>query len=328
MTNKTTSSTAIWLLALMNLKGIGRRSALKAVDKSIREEDEVDCPAAFVSHVSRVYQDSGSERMLRDAWAKTEEQLNRTNNFDIQIFSIYDQAYPQRLRTIPDPPAVLFVKGSLDALDAPKSLAIVGTRQPTSFGEQVAQKSARSAVERNFVVVSGLAHGCDAIAHMSCIESSGIGVAVLAHGLDKVYPVANRDLAFGLLDRGGCLVSEYPVGMKPMRSTFVERDRIQSGLSHAVLVIETDQKGGTMYTVKFAREQRRRIACIDHPSHLRSENKARGNRKLINDGWAEPVSDSKSFTQFLNGLETHADTLDKPENFASKQQEISFSFVD
>ena len=325
---KTTSSTAIWLLALMNLKGVGRRAALKTVDRRIREDDQVDCPAAFISHVSRVYQDSVSERRLRDAWAKTEEQLNRTNNVDIQIFSYYDQAYPKRLRTIPDPPAVLFVKGCVDALSAPKSLAIVGTRQPTSFGEQVAQKSARTAVECNFVVVSGLAHGCDANAHTSCIESDGIGVAVLAHGLDKVYPVANRDLALSLLDRGGCLVSEYPVGMKPMRSTFVERDRIQSGLSDAVLVIETDQKGGTMHTAKFAREQRRRIACIDHPQKLRSENKARGNQKLINDGWAEPVSDSKALALFLNGLETHADTLDKPKSCASKQQEMSFALLD
>ena len=316
----TASSTAFWLLALMNLKGIGRRAALKTVNKPIREEDQGNCPDAFVSHVSQVYQASVSERRLRDAWAKTEEQLNRTDNVDIEIFSFHDQEYPDRLRSIPDPPAVLFVKGNTAGLYATRSLAIVGTREPTSFGENVAQTSARTAVECEFVVVSGLAHGCDTYAHMGCVESNGIGVAVLAHGLDKVYPVANRDLAVSLLDNGGCLVSEYPVGMKPLRSAFVERDRIQSGLSDAVFVIETGEKGGTMHTVQFAREQSRRLACIDHPPRLRFENKARGNQKLIDDGWAEPVLDSKSFAQFLNGLKTHSGKLDKPKIRACGQQ--------
>ena len=304
----------------MNLKGIGRRAALKTVNKPIREEDQGNCPDAFISHVSQVYQASVSERRLRDAWAKTEEQLNRTDNVDIEIFSFHDQAYPDRLRTIPDPPAVLFVKGSRNGLNATRSLAIVGTRQPTSFGEKAAQTSARTAVECDFVVISGLAHGCDTYAHMGCVESNGIGVAVLAHGLDKVYPIANRDLAVSLLDNGGCLVSEYPAGMKPVRSAFVERDRIQSGLSDAVFVIETDEKGGTMHTVQFAREQSRRLACIDHPPQLRLENKARGNQKLIDDGWAEPVSDSKSFAQFLNSLETNDNKLDNPKIRACGQQ--------
>ena len=324
----TASSTAFWLLALMNLKGIGRRAALKTVDKPISEEDQGSCSDAFISHVSRVYQASVSERMLRDAWAKTEEQLNRTDTVDIEIFSYHDQEYPDRLRTIPDPPAVLFVKGNSAGLNATRSLAIVGTRQPTTFGEKVAQTSAQTAVEYDFVVVSGLAHGCDTYAHMGCVESNGIGVAVLAHGLDKVYPVANRDLATSLLDNGGCLVSEYPAGMKPMRSAFVERDRIQSGLSDAVFVIETDEKGGTMHTVQFAREQIRRIACIDHPPNFHLENKTRGNQKLIADGWAEPVSDSKSFTQFLNGLVPHGDISDIPKNPDREQQEMTFAHLD
>ena len=99
----TASSTAFWLLALMNLKGIGRRAALKTVNKPIREEDQGNCPDAFVSHVSQVYQASVSERRLRDAWAKTEELLNRTDNVSIEIFSFHDQAYPDRLRSISRP---------------------------------------------------------------------------------------------------------------------------------------------------------------------------------------------------------------------------------
>ena len=139
-------------------------------------------------------------------------------------------------------------------------------------------------------------------AHEGCLEAQGIGVAVLAHGLDMVYPAANRGLAERLLDRGGCLASEYPVGTTPVRSAFAERDRIQSGLSDGVLVIETDVRGGTMHTVRFARDQGRALACIEHPQRYRSEDETRGNRKLIEEGSARPIPDGDSLTDFLNGL--------------------------
>lgn len=298
----TASPTAIALLALMKLKGFGRRAALKIVDKPIGETDLGGCREALISRVSYAHRARISASELLDAWARSEDQLNQSRDAGVQAFSFYDEGYPKRLRKISDPPAVLFVKGKPDGLHATKSLAVVGTREPTSYGEEVAQRSARGAAEVGFVIVSGLAHGCDAFAHKGCLEAHGVGVAVLAHGLDKVYPAANRDLAKHLLEEGGCLVSEYPVGMTPVRSAFAERDRIQSGLSDAVLVIETDVKGGTMHTVRFARDQKRQIACIAHPERLLAEDKTKGNQKLIKDGWATPIPNGEALTQFLNGI--------------------------
>jgi len=322
----TVSPTAIALLALMKLKGFGRRAALKIVDKPIGETDLGGCREALVSRVSRAHRARVSTSELLDAWTRSEEQLNQSQNVGVQAFSFHDEGYPKRLRKIPDPPAVLFVKGKADALHATRSLAVVGTREPTSYGEEVAQRSARTAAEVGFVIVSGLAHGCDAYAHKGCLEAHGVGVAVLAHGLDKVYPAANRDLAEHLLEGGGCFVSEYPVGVTPVRSAFAERDRIQSGLSDAVLVIETDVKGGTMHTVQFARDQKRRIACIAHPDQLLTEDKTKGNQKLIKDGWAIPIPNGEALIRFLHGITPaiSAEELENPGSTDERQRSFAF----
>ena len=162
-------------------------------------------------------------------------------------------------------------------------------------------------------MVSGLALGCDAKAHEGCVEAKGAGVAVLAHGLDRVYPAANRELADRLLICGGCLVSELPVGVKPARWTFAYRDRIQSGLSDRVLVIETDVKGGTMHTVDFSLKQERPLACIDHPQQFHSASQTQGNRRLIQEGSAVGIVDQTALERFLRGIEVPKAEKPKPE---------------
>jgi DNA processing protein len=147
----------------------------------------------------------------------------------------------------------------------------------------------------------------------------------MAHGLDKVYPAANRDLAARLLDCGGCLVSEYPLGTTPIRTAFAERDRIQSGLADGVLVIETDVKGGTMHTVRFSRDQHRPLACVAHPENWLIEEKTRGNQKLIRDGWAVSVPDAPALLAFLHqisvsaGADTPATTTSLSEGSSAQQ---------
>ena len=129
-------------------------------------------------------------------------------------------------------------------------------------------------------IVSGLARGCDTEAHVGCVDASGIGVAVMAHGLDRVYPPENESLAARLIDGRGCLVSEYPPGVPPNRRAFGFRDRIQAALADLIVVIETPAEDGTMLTVDFARKQRRQIACLSHP---RPANRTRvaGNERLL-----------------------------------------------
>ena len=275
---------------------------MKIIDEPIEETDLDSGYDALESRISRWDKIDASQAKLRDAWAKSVQQLDQGRNDGILALSFHDKRYPHRLRNTPDPPTVLFVKGNLNGLHAASSLAVVGTREPTRFGKKAARSSAKTAVELGFTIVSGLAHGCDTLAHDECVESGGIGTAVLAHGLDKVYPAANRKLAELLLEKGGCLVSEYPFGAKPIRRAFAERDRIQSGLSDAVLVIETDVKGGSMHTVKFARAQKRQLACIDHTEKFLDKDKTKGNQKLIKDGAALPIPNTEALESFLNRL--------------------------
>lgn len=308
-----TSPTTTAILALMKIKGVGRRSALRIIEGIDAEPD----PERYRR---MVLVQAGRARLVEEdvasAWKRSETQLQESLDAGVRAFSLHDESYPARLKNIADPPAVLFVKGSMEGLNAPRTLAVVGTREPTTYGAKVARKSAAAAVEAGFAIVSGLAHGCDTHGHEGCLDAEGIGIGVMAHGLDRVYPAASRELAARLLEHGGCLVSEYPLGVTPMRTAFAERDRIQSGLSDGVLVIETDIKGGTMHTVRFSRDQRRALACIDHPAKLLGEDKTKGNQQLIADEWATPIPDGPALTDFLRSLH-RADDLPPP--VAAKQ---------
>jgi DNA processing protein len=321
--DKGISSTVTALVALMKLKGVGRRAALQIIDGSTRK---IDCASFREIAASRAGMERLPESELRSAWECSEEQLQKSLAAGVQAFSYHDEEYPSRLRTIPDPPAVLFVRGVASSLHGSKSIAIVGTREPTPYGVKVAEKSGQTAAEDGFAVVSGLAHGCDTYGHEGCLRGHGVGIAVMAHGLDRVYPAANRKLAEQLIEHGGCLVSEYPIGATPFRSAFAERDRIQSGLADGVLVIETDVKGGTMHTVRFSREQHRQLACIAHPEKWLHEDKTKGNQQLIRDGWASPIPDGDALALFLNRIAAAPSRKSDTSPAAKQEKQISWAF--
>ncbi|MDW9533622.1 DNA-processing protein DprA (plasmid) [Sinorhizobium meliloti] len=313
------SKTAIASVALMRIKGIGRRAAVRIVNGALESADDEQ------TLFDRAARNKVDTAQLREAWKYAEDQLDRSASSGISSVAFHDVNFPSRLQTIPDPPAVLFIKGNPVAMTSRNTLAIVGTREPTEYGERITQRLAASAVNMGFTIVSGLAHGCDTLAHRGCVEANGTGVAVLAHGLDKVYPAANKGLAQTLLDTGGCLLSEYPVGMTPMKTAFAERDRLQSGLSDGVLVIETDIKGGTMHTVRFARQQKRALACIEHPEAWRSAPKAQGNRQMIADRWAEPIGNADGLVAFLQRLKSRGPTnSEAPANADDTQISMDF----
>lgn len=208
----------------------------------------------------------------------------------IQIVSIDDTGYPKLLKLIDDPPLVLFVKGSMDALSANSNVAVVGTRDATSAGERVAFKIAKWLGEHSWCVVSGLAKGIDTAAHKGTLDGKFPTAAVMATPLNKIYPKENRKLADEILDHGGCWISEFPLWKKPYRSAFVQRNRIQSGLSVAVIPVQTDIEGGTMHTVRFAEQQHRLLLC---PRPIQPEQSLRqyaGIRQLIESDRAVPFS--------------------------------------
>lgn len=294
------------ILALMALPGVGRKTAAQLLNVFRARPQHADELAAAVTDAAA---ELGGVRPVTEidatqAFAVADEALDYASELDLKVLPHGSPRFPSRLTTIPDPPLLLFLKGSPDPTADDRSVAIIGTRKPTEFGVRSAHRFAVRCAEAGLVVVSGLAKGCDAAAHEGCLEAHGKTVAVLAHGLETVYPASNRNLAERLLDAGGALLSEYSPGTRARPNFFVERDRLQSGLVRAVLVIETDIKGGTMHTVGFAVEQRRRVACLDHPEHLRGEPSTRGTQKLIREGKALPLTNGPDLARLIEEVKS------------------------
>lgn len=221
-------------------------------------------------------------------WNKAHEIWKLSQQHNIQMLPRGSPNYPIFLSQISDPPELLHVLGNVDAINK-DCIAIVGTREPTEYGIDAAKKLGALFAERGYVIVSGLADGIDTAAHQGALEVNGLTVAVLAHGLNTVYPIKNKELADTILRNNGALVSEYPWGTTVNRSYFIARDRIQTGLSLGVFVVETGIRGGTMHTVKFCKEQKRTLIVLKHPPDLIGHPKTHGNAQLISEKRADIV---------------------------------------
>lgn len=185
--------------------------------------------------------------------------LPRCDEAGIEILALDTPDYPAMLAAIFDAPPVLYVRGrSLSDLPLQRSVAIVGTRKASNQGLAFSYRLAAELSSAGAVIVSGLAIGIDAEAHRAVVEGEGVGIGVLAGGLDGVHPPVNRQLALALCERG-CLVSEHPPGSSPQRAFFVGRNRLISGLSRAVAVIEAGKGSGALTTAEFANEQGRTL---------------------------------------------------------------------
>ena len=229
---------------------------------------------------------------------KTSFLLEKLENLNIQVYSRFDTEFPSRLKTIPNPPLLIYVQGDIKCLTSYPTVAAIGTRTPTDFGYKIGERAGEFLADQGITVVSGLAKGCDTAGHIGCLRKGGKTAAVLAHGLSTVYPKENTALAHKIVESGGCLVSEYSYDTHPRSNYFIERDRIQSGLSIAVLVIETDIKSGTMHTVRFTIDQGRDLYCINYPDDNKSS-VSMGNDSLINEGLAKPVYSKDEFEMLM-----------------------------
>lgn len=192
-----------------------------------------------------------------------EKEKERLLRLGVAALTWHDPSYPPLLREITDPPPVLFVRGRLEALHQ-VSVTVVGTRRPTTYGRQVAEDLAKALARAGVTVVSGLARGIDAMAHRAALSADGITVAVLACGLDMVYPPEHLSLARQIMEKGA-LVSDYPLGTHPRSEYFYRRNRIMSGLSLGVVVVEGEMTSGALITAKWALEQGRDVFAVPGP---------------------------------------------------------------
>ena len=190
-----------------------------------------------------------------------EREIARAEKMKIKIVTEADAEYPQQLRNIPSPPLALYVAGSVEALSK-SAVALVGTRHSTEYGRDVAERFAFGLAKRGWCVVSGLARGIDAYAHRGALAAEGVTVGVLGGALDMFYPNENRTLAREMVEKGGCVASEFPFGRAPDVQTFPQRNRIVSGLAKGVVAVECPLHSGTLITCTRAVEQGRAVMAV------------------------------------------------------------------
>lgn len=234
--------------SLLKIDGIGEKYANHILDENIKKE---------------VY-----------------KHIQYMEKYNIDIISIEDREYPEMLKNIYDPPLSLYIKGNKDILNK-ESISIVGCREASTYGKSATKYFSYNISKQNYNIISGMANGIDSYAHIGTICAKGTTIAVVGTGLDIVYPSNNIDLQNEILKNNGAVISEYPLGTKPEKMNFPERNRLISGMSKAIVVIEAKEKSGTLITVDFAIEQGREVFVV--PGNINSTNSV-GTNELIKQG--------------------------------------------
>lgn len=240
--------------------------------------------------------------------AKVDSIIDACELHETFVLSLLDATYPDRLRNVDDAPPFLFVKGAVGVLSLP-AVAVVGTREASEAGLKAAHTIADYLVKRNIVVVSGLALGIDAAAHEGALDGNGVTIAILAHGLHMVAPTTNRPIAERLLERGGALVSEHQPGVPPRPQEFARRNRIQSGMSLASVIVESGESGGAMIQANFTRQQRRPIFAVmsEHPGF-----NSGGANRLVKDFGASIIRRTSHLGQRLDEILLNVPHIEAP----------------
>jgi DNA processing protein len=241
--------------------------------------------------------DATTAQACIDARAQVDpdRELELLHEHGVQAITWNDPAYPRQLLEVFDRPPVLFVRGSLVPADD-WAVAVVGTRRVSVYGRQAAEELTRGLAGNRVTVVSGLARGVDAIAHRAALDAGGRTIAVLACGLDMVYPPEHKRLAEQIIEQGA-IISDYAIGTQPRSEFFPRRNRILSGISLGVLIIEGDLMSGALITARQALEQNREVFAV--PGSIYSPN-SRGTNKLIQDGEAKLTLDVQDVLAELN----------------------------
>ena len=221
-------------------------------------------------------------------------EMGKLERYKVKALTCEDTDYPSRLKEIYDYPPVLYLRGKLLLQDEP-CLAVVGTRRPTIYGRQVTEEIVTELTQSKIIIVSGLARGIDSIAHRAALDAGGETIAIFASGLDIVYPAENAKLAQAIMEHGA-LMSEYPPGARPKAERFPMRNRIMSGLSLGVLVVEAGERSGALITAHQAVEQNREVFAI--PGSILSP-ASKGTNRLIQEG-AKLVCNCSDILEELN----------------------------
>jgi len=256
-------------IALNMTPGIGPRAAAKLLENLGSPSAVFGAPRMALDRL-RLRPEAIDSIIAQDQHGKADEEILRTREVGADVLILDDGVYPPLLREIFDPPITLYVKGAWKSCLENPCVAIVGSRRCSTYGQNAATMLARDLAKRGVTIVSGLARGIDAAAHRGALEAGGRTVAVMGTGLDQIYPRDHNKLVDEILASGGALVSEFPLATPPAPQNFPYRNRVISGLSLGVLLIEAAENSGSLITARLAMEQNREVWAV--PGNITSRN--------------------------------------------------------
>ncbi|GAB5538641.1 MAG: DNA-processing protein DprA [Salibacteraceae bacterium] len=253
----------LYQIALKNLDGIGSTRAKLLVSYCGGVREIFDAPKKQLAKIPKLGSLLVANMNRKAALIKAEKEISFINEQEITPLFYLDQRYPKRLRHCEDGPLLLYTKGNMD-LNAQKVVSVVGTRNSTTYGATLVERLIADLAPHQALIVSGLAHGIDVIAHREAYKSGLQTVGVLGNSLERIYPHQNRSLAEKLVENGG-LISEFDSGTKPDRENFPQRNRIVAGMSDVTIVVESAQRGGSLITAKLAMDYNRDVMAYPGP---------------------------------------------------------------
>ncbi|MBK6750257.1 MAG: DNA-processing protein DprA [Pyrinomonadaceae bacterium] len=283
-------------IALNMTPGVGPRAATKLLER-FGSADAVFHGRRTELESLRLKPETIESIIKREFHEKAATELERVKALGGDILILDDGSYPTMLREIDDPPPVLYVKGDWQACFDQPGVGVIGSRMCSTYGVNASEMLSRDLASRGITVVSGLARGIDTAAHRGAIAGKGKTIGVIGTGIDTVYPRENNGLVREILDSGGCIVSQFPLGTPPLAENFPYRNRIISGLSLGVLIVEASERSGSLITARLAMEQNREVMAV--PGNITSGNSF-GTNYLIKSGaklvqqWQDIVSELPS----------------------------------
>jgi DNA processing protein len=261
------------------VQGLGCVSFKKLARHFEDPTEALSAPLAALAEIPGLDQNVIDGLRNFSAWDEAEKEIIRAEKAAVKIVPFIDSTYPARLRMIPDPPPLLYLKGEIRSEDQ-KAVAVIGSRSTSDYGRRVARDLCRGLASLGFTVVSGMARGIDGAAHETSLIAGGRTIAVLGSGVDRVYP-AEHDKLYQRIIENGAVISEFSIGTRPLAFNFPARNRLISGLSLGVVVVEATEKSGSLITAALALEQGREVFAV--PGEV-GASRSRGAHRLIRQG--------------------------------------------
>lgn len=308
-------------IVLSRLKGIGSRTFKRLVDyfgsaqKVLNGQISKDIEEVCGTSILRIL-----DSIKREDFEKAVIEVEIAQKMNVNLIYYTSEEYPFLLRNIPDPPAILYIKGRYP--NNTNLLSVVGTRKPSSYGKYIVEKIVRPIAKSDISIVSGFATGIDALSHKVAIEEGRYTLAVLGNGIDVIYPPENKKL-YQEIQENGCIISEFPFGTQPSKYTFPLRNRVIAGLSYATLVVEAPEKSGSLITARLAFDYSRIVFTVPASINLPS---AAGNNKLIKENIALPVTSQEDIFSNLPFLKNQ-NRQTKPFIQLSEKEEKILEFL-